>query len=243
VEDSKKHIPKEEVTRSESISSFKKITSEELDFNPKIFLKTFHSVDWKNLWDLFLFKFCMGFSVILFRSNFSLVMKETFQVSPKTIGYLISYSGCVSAFIGFFVGYIANFYKNDARLVLHMAVLQAFTLFMLSFVQSFWLYVLFLTPLSFITTVSRVASTSLTIQRGQKKEIGTLIGFSQSVMSIARMLAPFVSGLALDFSSSGPSLIGCVVSLIGVIVMLVCPQDVPVIEKMKKNSLIRGKCS
>jgi MFS family permease len=87
-----------------------------------------------------------------------------------------------------------------------------------------------------------VASTSLTIQRGQKKEIGTLIGFSQSVMSIARMLAPFVSGLALDFSSSGPSLIGCVVSLIGVIVMLVCPQDVPVIEKMKKNSLIKGKC-
>lgn len=204
----------------------KRLTSEELNFSPKLFMKTFHSINWTHTWDLFLIKFCMGFSVILFRSNFSLVMRESFNTSPRTIGYLTSFTGCVSAFFGLIVGYLAKFYRNDTKLFFHMAVFQVFTLFVLSFIQSFWVYVLFLTPLSFITTVSRVAGTSLTIRRVSKGEIGTIMGFSQSVMSIARMLAPFVSGLVLDVNPAGPSVVGSIVTLFAVILMCFVPQDV-----------------
>lgn len=222
------------LTKTDSTTSMKKITSEELDFSPKLLLKTFRSIDWRCVWDLFLIKFCLGFSVILFRSNFSLVMRESFQTTPKTIGYLTSYTGFVSAFFGLLVGYIAKLYQNDARLFLHMSIFQVFTLFALSFTESFWVYVLFLTPLSLITTVSRVAGTSLTIQRVNTDEIGTIMGFSQSVMSIARMLAPFVSGLVLEISSSGPSIIGSFVSLFAVVLMYIKPQDVSFTAKNKK---------
>ncbi|CAC5386761.1 unnamed protein product [Mytilus coruscus] len=227
VEDRKKTSSKDNKLKPGSEKSRKKVSLGENNFSPKIFLETFHSVNWSKLWDLFLIKFCMGFSIILFRSNFSLVMREAFQITPKTIGYLMSYSGCVSAFFGLLVGYIAKLYNNDAKLFMHMAIFQVVTLFMLSIIhETFWLYVLFLTPLSFITTVSRVAGTSLTIQRGERKEIGTLLGFSQSVMSIARMLGPFISGLVLDINKSGPAFIGGVVTLVAVCIMIVRPQGI-----------------
>nr|KAG5704937.1 hypothetical protein BaRGS_022779 [Batillaria attramentaria] len=45
-----------------------------------------------DLWDLFLIKFLAGFSVLIFRTNFTMVLKQKFAASPKTIGYTMSYS-------------------------------------------------------------------------------------------------------------------------------------------------------
>ncbi|KAK3098875.1 hypothetical protein FSP39_023907 [Pinctada imbricata] len=220
-----KSSPHPEITRNESSASLKKITSEEINFNPLDLFRSFTTFNWSSMWDLFLIKFCLGFSVILFRSNFSLLMKTRFDVSPSMLGYFISYSGIVSAVCGIFVGWLSKYYKNDAKLVYHMAILQFFTLLFLSSISSLWIFFLVLTPLSFITTVLRVAATSLTVQRGSGKEIGALLGLSQSVMSLARMLSPFISGLSLEVSTSGPALLGAMVTSIAVIIMTVRSQE------------------
>ncbi|KAL5011096.1 hypothetical protein ScPMuIL_013401 [Solemya velum] len=194
-------------------------------FSPKVFFDSLRTIRWWTLWDLFLIKFCLGFSVLVFRSNFSLMAIEKFETSPSINGYLISYSGIVSAVCGFFVGWISNQYRNNGRLLCHMSIIQMLSLFGLAVAPSLWMLVICLTPLSFVTTVSRVAGTSLTIQRGRKEEVGVLLGLSQSVMSLARMMSPMLAGLTQEVSVMGPAVLGGGASAIAVLIMFFRPQD------------------
>ena len=71
----------------------------------------------------------------------------------------------------------------------------------------------------------RVAATSLTIQRCGEKNIGGIMGMSQSVMSLARMLSPFISGVIMEVSVSGTALFGSFASSVAVIIMIFCSQE------------------
>lgn len=50
-----------------------------------------HDIEWSIFWDVFLIRFFLSFSSLVYRSNFSLLIKENFGASPKVIGYLISF--------------------------------------------------------------------------------------------------------------------------------------------------------
>ncbi|XP_061193286.1 uncharacterized protein LOC133201504 [Saccostrea echinata] len=218
--------------RNDSEDSLKRLNSGEENFSPKLLLQSLRTFDWKNLWDLFLIKFCLGFSILLYRSNFSLTMREIFHMSPSNIGYLISYSATIAALSGFLVGRISKLFRSDAQIVLYMSVFQTFTLLSLSIVSNIVLYVICYTPLSIITSMLRVSSTSLTIQRCGGKNVGGIIGMSQSVMSLARMLSPFISGLVMEVSYSGTAVVGSLVSSVAVILLILRPQE-PKVYKEK----------
>ncbi|XP_052811530.1 major facilitator superfamily domain-containing protein 9-like isoform X1 [Mya arenaria] len=208
-----------------SSTSLKALQSDEINFNSKTFWQAAKDMNWKDLWDLYFIKFLLGASVIIYRSNFSLVLVQKFETSPITNGYIISFNGIVSAFVGLFTGYISSYYTSNAKLVLHLAIMQVFTMISLSVSPSLWLYTLFLVPLCFATTITRVAATKLMLERGNKKDIGILMGFQQSCMSVARMLAPLVAGISQEVTSSGPSIMGAGFSLVAVIIMCWRPQD------------------
>ncbi|WAR09460.1 MFSD9-like protein [Mya arenaria] len=208
-----------------SSTSLKALQSDEINFNSKTFWQAAKDMNWKDLWDLYFIKFLLGASVIIYRSNFSLVLVQKFETSPITNGYIISFNGIVSAFVGLFTGYISSYYTSNAKLVLHLAIMQVFTMISLSVSPSLWLYTLFLVPLCFATTITRVAATKLMLERGNKKDIGILMGFQQSCMSVARMLAPLVAGISQEVTSSGPSIMGAGFSLAAVIIMCWRPQD------------------
>ena len=114
-----------------------------------------------------------------------------------------------------------------------MAAFQALALFSLSFVNDIQLYVICFTPLSLFSTMLHVAATSLTIQRCGGKNVGRIMGMSQSVMSLARMLAPFISGLIMEVSVSGTALFGSFASSVAVIIMIFRSQE-PKIYSEKK---------
>ncbi|XP_046583357.1 LOW QUALITY PROTEIN: major facilitator superfamily domain-containing protein 9-like [Haliotis rubra] len=201
-----------------------KSTSGGYSFNIKEMVRSFRAINWDNLWDLFLIKFLGGFSVILFRSSFSLMSQSEFEASPRIIGYLTSYSGAVSTLCGLFVGRLAKYYDNDGKLYFHMVVLEVVTLFSLTVSPNLvWIAVL-LCPLSIVTSVMRVMATALTIHKGRDQDRGALMGFSQSIMSIARMLAPFVGGVAMEFSPRGPLLIGTCAAALSLILLILRPQ-------------------
>lgn len=208
-----------------SATSFKKLQSDELNFNSKSFWQAVREIDWHDLWDLYLIKFLLGASVIIFRSNFSLMLQEKYHTTPAVNGYIISVNGVVSAFIGFTTGYIAKYYNNNAKLLLHLTCFQVFTFICLSLPTSLWIFVVSMLPLGFITTIARVTGTSLTLERGSKEEVGILMGFQQSCMSVARMIGPMVAGMALEVTSSGPAIVGAVLSLVAVCIMVVRPQN------------------
>ncbi len=154
-----------------------------------------------------------------------MMLEYKFEASPKTTGYLISYSGIVATLSGFLVGRIANFYKNDSKLLLHTGYLQVFAIIGLTFAPSLSMVVIFLTPLGVANAVARVCVTNLTIERGKGQETGALLGLGASVLSIARMLSPAIGGVAQEAHMSGPGIVGSVFAIAGVLVLFFVPQD------------------
>lgn len=209
----------------DSSTSLKTLQSDELNFTPKSFLVAARNINWIDLWDLYCIKFLLGASVIIFRSNFSLILEQKFQTTPAINGYIISMNGVVSALVGFMTGNISRYYHSNATLLLHLAILLVVIMIGLSVSFSLWIFTLLLVPLCFVSTINRVAATSLTLERGRKEEVGILMGFQQSCMSIARMIAPLVAGMSQEVTSSGPSIMGALFAFIAVTIMIVRPQD------------------
>lgn len=209
-----------DLVRDESSTSLQKLGSDEFNFNPNKFFEL-KSVKWSSVWDLFVVRFFLGLSLLLFRSNFSLMLREKFELSPKGLGYIISYSAIISALCGLLAGKLSRYYRNDQRMYKHLAIIMTLSLILFSSTSTFWCYIAILLPLGFASMNLRVLGTSLLIARVGKQEIGALIGLSQSCMSIARMLAPLLSGLILEVSPSGPPLVGAGVAAIAVIIISV----------------------
>ncbi|XP_076467068.1 major facilitator superfamily domain-containing protein 9-like [Babylonia areolata] len=190
------------------------------------------AVDWADLWDLFLLKFLAGFSVLLFRSNFTQVLRQKFDAGPRTRGYLMSYGGLVSTLCSCGVGRVTALYSSLSQLCLHMLLLQSATLASLTLAPSVGLVFALLTPLSFVTATQRVATTELTLRRGGNKCRGGLIGLSHSVMSVARMLSPFLAGLVQEVHVDGASLVAVVTTFCAAVLLYFWPQD-PELRKRK----------
>ena len=191
-----------------------------LSLNPFSFLKTFRTIDWTNLWDIFAVKFLLGFAVIVYRNNFSLMLDYRFQTSTVMTGYITSFTAIIGTISGLFVGKIAKFYKNEETLMLHVSILQFFTIVGISVAPNIWMLVAFLTPLSLANAIGRVATTNLTVERGHGQDTGVLMGLSASVLSMARMISPTVGGIAQEYHVSGPAIVGAVFAASAVMLML-----------------------
>lgn len=55
-------------------------------------------IEWKIFGDIFLVRFFLSFSSLVYRSNFSLLINQNFGASPKAIGYLISFQVGIELF-------------------------------------------------------------------------------------------------------------------------------------------------
>ncbi|GFS04370.1 major facilitator superfamily domain-containing protein 9 [Elysia marginata] len=226
---------------SETALSIEKVGSEELNLNISKVLCSFKDFNWSELWDLLLMRFFAGFSMIIFRTNFTMVLKLKFDASPSTIGYMTSFSGIIAALSGFCIGSLTKRYKNDnARLLLHASVFQVAALACLTVAPSLSLLLLALVPLNLVTSVSRVSATSLTVgvacgssatgetdletkdRRNSPASVGGVIGLGQSVMALARMSAPLVAGVAQEVAGvDAPAYISVLSALLAVAVMAV----------------------
>lgn len=194
-------------------------------FYPLTFLQTFKSIQWTNLWDLFLVKFFMAFAVLIYRSNFSMWLDYKFEASTKVIGYLSSFSALIGTGTGFAVGHIASYYgNNNSKLLFHACCIQLIVILSLTFAPSLWFVAAVTVPLSVANSIARVASTNLTIERGKGQDTGTLLGFGASILSVARMMSPSMGGIAQEMHVSGPTIMGGIVAVIGVSVMMISKQ-------------------
>ncbi|GAB1609198.1 major facilitator superfamily domain-containing protein 9-like [Argonauta hians] len=221
--------------RLESVMSPRKLISDEINFNPSGFFESMRRLDWRHLWDMFAIRFLLGFSIILFRSNLSVMLQSRFTISPRHMGYLVSFSGVVSTFTGFLVGTLTKIYSNEPGLFLFMSVFQMLALFMLGISQSFAVFIVFFGSLSLASSVMRVVGTRLMLRRGSQEGSGTLLGLSQSFMSIARMVSPVMSGILMEFDESIPSFLGAATTLLATTLIFLYPQDKRPGQKLKSS--------
>ncbi|KAM4795944.1 major facilitator superfamily domain-containing protein 9 [Rhinophrynus dorsalis] len=177
-------------------------------------------VAFSSLWDIFLVRLLMAIAVLLCYSNFALAMEERFHMTPLITGYLISYSSSLGVVAGFLIGPLSRIYKHSSyTMVLHSSTLTFACLLLYSIAPSIWFVVLAFTFLAFSTNISRTCIVDVELTIGKKYGSGTLIGIGQSVSSVGRILAPLFSGIAQEFSPSGPPQLGAALALASIFLM------------------------
>ncbi|XP_075231963.1 major facilitator superfamily domain-containing protein 9-like [Lycorma delicatula] len=179
-------------------------------------------VNWSSFWDIFLLKFIAGISISVFFSNYYVFIEDTFNISPKYIGYTISFQGLVSAASGMQIELFNKLYPKYLSNSLDFSKLNhLFIILSLSFISMYlsfniYVFVLCLLPFSVSNSFIRTISTELLLKRSSTQHRGSLMGTSNSISSLARMLAPLLTGLIQDFSTSSSIMIlGFILSLSG----------------------------
>lgn len=185
----------------------------------KIIFSSFANVSWKSLWDLFLVNFLLGFASIMLKANFTRVLSDRFQTTPKMNGYIISFGAMFSTGSSFAVGRISHFYQDDGKLFYHAAILNLSGLIGMVVAPNLASFITFQTLLSLSSAIYRAVAVNLTVERGGHTEAGGLMGLNQSLMAIARTLSPILAGLLLEAHSAGPVMGSCTCVGLALIVM------------------------
>ena len=166
--------------------------------------------------------FIFGFSA--FMSGFALFAERRFTwdgqpFGPKQVGLVYAYVGLLAIILqGGLLGRLSKRFGD------HMLVRAGFVTAIIGFAGlgfSYTVPVLLLacTLCSFGTGALRPALTSLITQHANRSEQGSVLGLTQSLMSVAQIVAPFVAGLMIDRSMLTTwAMIGVVTSAIGLVI-------------------------
>ena len=182
--------------------------------------KDAHEVPWNLVWDAFVIRFLMSFSLIIYRANFTTILTSKFSTDHLTNGYIQSMNGAVSMATGFVLGSIRELFPSNSSMHNVSAIVLVVTLFMLSVTPSFWFYIACIIPLCVSTSILRVSNTTSIANRGGEETRGLVMGLANTLTSIGRAFAPVIAGYALEFSYSAPGLCATFFALCGTLVSL-----------------------
>ncbi|CAL8111458.1 unnamed protein product [Orchesella dallaii] len=166
-------------------------------------------------------RFLFSFATLVFRENLTITLLEKYNSNLVNSGYLTSLQALMSTVMGFCVGPVnAFFYKgNSLYMVLITGIIKTIVLFTLFWSTSYWLAGTMLVIVSALNPFLRVGITAVSLE-GHHSDIGTILGFSQSATSMARMISPTAAGIALSMSTDGPFLLAAVSSICGIVATL-----------------------
>ncbi|XP_053603898.1 major facilitator superfamily domain-containing protein 9-like [Plodia interpunctella] len=161
-----------------------------------------YNVEWSIYWDVFLFKALVGFAMGIYYSNYQLYLKTVYELSPKYVGYVISFQGTIGSISSLFIAYINGFYKNDHDYSVrnfHIFALLSLSLMGLILANNVIIYLIWLVPLAVGNAVGRLVTLEMILKRCDGDHRGTLIGASNSVRSLAGVVAPMTAGLIGEY--------------------------------------------
>ncbi|XP_033226463.1 major facilitator superfamily domain-containing protein 9-like [Belonocnema kinseyi] len=194
------------------------------------------SINWPIFWDIFLMKFVTAMAKDSFINNYSIKVRERFQVSPKSVGYSLALQGFSAAVAGLSMGYINKLlYKEKVDYERHSTRIHIFVTFIylaLLCTSQVQFFVLFGMVLTFFSMILRVKETEMLFQRCPPSQRGSLVGMGTSITNIARMLAPLIVGIAEDLYgvSSGITL-AIIMSIIAIFVSIKVNNSMAVMAK------------
>ncbi|KAJ0178884.1 hypothetical protein K1T71_005659 [Dendrolimus kikuchii] len=161
-----------------------------------------YKVQWSLYWDVFILKALVGFAMGVYYSNYALYLKTQFDLTPKYIGYVISFQGVVGSVSSFFMGYINSFYHSDndySQRNFHVFLFMSISLLGLIVSFNVYMYIVWLVPLAIGNAIGRLVTLEMVLKRSHGEHRGTLIGASNSVRSLSGVVAPMVAGLIGQF--------------------------------------------
>lgn len=171
------------------------------------------------LWQFLIFTF--GFA--LFMSGFPLFAERRFTwngkpFGPREVGFVYAYIGLLGIMVqGGLIGRLVRVYGEE-KLVRAGFVASVIGLPILGFTYTITTLLLVLALFSIGGGALRPALTSLVTQKAQRSEQGTVLGLTQSLMSVSQITAPFLAGVLIDRHwLEAWALVGAGVSLVGLL--------------------------
>lgn len=183
------------------------------------------NIDWNLYWDIFLVKFLTSVAKDCYVNNYSMKVRERFQVSPQLIGYSLSLQGFSAALSGLSMGYVnkllnknkIDFEKHSVKI--HIFVTLCYLAILLA--TKVEIFVFFGMLLAFANVILRVREAEILFKRCPDSERGCLTGMGTSITNIARMLTPLIVGMIEDIYGAGSGIIlGLIISTVVVLVSI-----------------------
>ncbi len=147
--------------------------------------------------------FVFIFAFTLFVSCFALFAERRYfwngrPFGVREVGYLFGYGGLLGAILqGGFIGRLVKWFGEE-RLARSGFVTAAAGFVLLAFIYQWQWLLLALVFTTFGTGVLRPVLTSLITQKASRAEQGAVLGLTQSLTSIAQIVAPALGGLLIN---------------------------------------------
>ncbi|XP_015117232.1 major facilitator superfamily domain-containing protein 9 [Diachasma alloeum] len=178
-------------------------------------------IDWRVFGDAFALKFMAEVAAIAFYANYNVRIKRRFDMSPKLAGYTIAYQSFIGITTGLLMGRInRKFYTDDIsyrKRNLHAFTMMAVGFSCAYFSSYFPLFMLSTTIFKIADMILRVTLTEMIVEKASSTNQGSVAGSTESIGSLARMIAPLSTGIVEDICGvNSANLLSAAVSLWGV---------------------------
>ena len=161
---------------------------------------------------LLITRFFFGLAFALFQTIFALYALERFNLTAVQTGHVLTYVGVLSVITqGFLIGRITQRYRDDL-LIMVSVVVMAFGLLGWAVSPTVLFLLVIMAPTAIAGGLLNTLLTSTLTKAVTNDEVGGIIGFSTSIESLTRVIAPTLGGfLLVSFGTWAPGLFGAIV--------------------------------
>ncbi|HEX9756823.1 MAG TPA: MFS transporter [Nitrospiria bacterium] len=198
-------------------------------YHPKQFAKVFQN---SNLGLVILLMFFATFSFANFEATFALFTERRFEFTSSEVGYLFAYVGLLVAIVqGGLVGRLAKMFGERVLVRVGMFLMVA-GLGLIPYAQNLWILAIVLAFLAVGLGMNTPSLNSLITLYSDPTRHGGILGVSQSISSLARILGPAWGGFSFDrVGISSPYFTGGLVMLLAFLLSMLY---------LRKESLVEG---
>ena len=168
-------------------------------------LHIFKGFHWRDMKGIITVHFLSVMAMMIFRNNFVVFMEDKFSLSHSELGKVLSYNAIAAALTSALCGRISKQYPRFSRHAVRGYMLQFVSLLLIALASSVTQVTVYLFSLSLATSYLRISMVSMMLESGRADEKGAILGFTYSMTSISRMLAPGVVGVVQEIGTSACS--------------------------------------
>jgi len=142
--------------------------------------------------------FVFGLSLATFEGVFSLYAQKHLALESDQTGYMLAYVGLLMALVqGVAIGRLTARYDDD-RILRGAAIIMAMFLVGWAYAPNVWITLVVLAPLSLSIGVLSATIHTVVTKAVHVDEVGSVLGLSTSLTSLARALGPATGGALFD---------------------------------------------
>ncbi len=180
-------------------------------------------LNWREMKDMIAVRVLGMLSVLVFRYDFPIFMEQTFSTSNTALGQITSYNSIATVLASATCGFTAKHYPDFFRQALPSFLLLFISLLCMVLASDIGYVLVGLCILSVSTSYLRICMLNLMLERGKGNDEGAILGFTNSLSSLCRMLAPTLVGVAQEFGGRTGGCLAALLALMAVLLLLLQP--------------------